>query len=571
MFDDSTFIIKKELQSIQVRSIKAGRQHHRVEHELFEKVLSCCAVAIWNAMQYAIWKAETVAKRWLAALMLVEKGTKTRKGTETVQMLRSLRSLAKRERESEKIQIRRRDMSGNRAIESMIEQQREQKGEIVLERVAFGEVEGRHLVEELLKEQNLHVYSLQLVRVAVDAQGGKWLGELLVKSLLKKFGVRLSQVDETGRQQIIEGIAHSTSLEVVELMNLSLMEQASFVLCEMLCKNESLRELCVWGNSLQKGIVDVVQTALEQKRLTKLDVGENKMPEEAIWRICASLKKSNTCLRSIDMSSSRFDADLRKALAELLKGDCVLKELCLSNCELGDEGVVLIAHALHCNSSLKKINLSENLFGVAGGKAIALMLQANSCLQSLVCSYNNLMGDACTAMCDAMKGNRSIIDFDVSDCNLENEDLKEVATMLKMNPVLQTMDISDINMRDEGAEAIALALEGHKSLYKLNWPHMTQNAKERCKGVLWGSNASLINCGKDFQDVCKRNYQLQQRAREAVQTIRVLRNGKPNMLHMLPKDIVKIIGETVWATRTNIKFWALDEDEKIENNCTSPY
>lgn len=49
---------------------------------------------------------------------------------------------------------------------------------------------------------------------------------------MKKFGVRFSRVDEVGGQHIIRGITHSKSLEVVELMNLSLVEQARGALQE---------------------------------------------------------------------------------------------------------------------------------------------------------------------------------------------------------------------------------------------------------------------------------------------------------------------------------------------------
>lgn len=95
----------------------------------------------------------------------------------------------------------------------------------------------------------------------------------------------------------------------------------------MLRKNNSLRELNVWGSSLGDATVAVMDTALKQMRLTTLNVGTNKLFVVGSRSICAALKSRNIFLQSINLYCSKFDREGKRALAEMLKYDIMLHEL----------------------------------------------------------------------------------------------------------------------------------------------------------------------------------------------------------------------------------------------------
>lgn len=164
-----------------------------------------------------------------------------------------------------------------------------------------------------------------------------------------------------------------------------------------------------------------------------------------------------------------------------------------------DDWAALIAEALGQNTMLKKLELSADAFREEGFKALAAMLRTNSTMQSLVFAQR--------------------IRF------------------------------------EDGMQPLARALVGHKSLQKLLWPNMREQLAESCSRILMEGNGSLLNCGNAFVEVCERNRKMRNKAREAVQTLRVLRNGKPNVFHLLPKDVVKMIGVLVWESRTEVAIW----------------
>lgn len=108
--------------------------------------------------------------------------------------------------------------------------------------------------------------------------------------------------------------------------------------------------------------------------------------------------------------------------------DCLLEELRLYNCGLGDEGVSMIAEALECNATLKEIDLMKTAFQVAGAKALGRMLQKNTCLLKLTICVNFLTQEGSKAICEAMQSNHSITALSMSH---QKQELYDVAAMLR--------------------------------------------------------------------------------------------------------------------------------------------
>lgn len=455
-------------------------------------------------------------------------------------------------------------MSDDSVIDNIFTQLLDKNEEVSLGIHDFAEKQGKFLLDELMKDENSHVQRLNINGTEFEVEGAKLLGQLVAQSkqLAKVVVHARNQRDEMMLRHLMAGIAQSTSMEVVQLTYCKM--SVAVELCEMVTKSMSLRELDLTGNALQESAVTLIETVLGQKRLTRLRVGGNEIPEEATLRICAVLKSNNTCLKSVDLSGSRFTEEGKKSLEDWLRDDRVLEEVYLSACELKDEGVAMIANALHSNAVLKTIGLKGNKFGAAGGQAIAEMLLKNSCLQILDIGGNNLGVDGCKAICDGMKINRGITELSMRECELRNEDFEEMAAMLRVNSTLQTLYFSRNDEFAESLPEIAKALAGHRWLKVLEWPAMCQSVSQACRDILWEGNGSLSSCWSQFNDVCERNMQNHDRARQAVQTLRILRNGKPNVLHVLPKDVVKMIGELVWESRTELQTWKLHKQKNTK-------
>src|SRR5438045_24630 len=101
------------------------------------------------------------------------------------------------------------------------------------------------------------------------------------------------------------------------------------------------------------------------------------------------LRSNDPALISLTLNGKEYDAADGKALAEVLKINCMLQSLDLFWNHLGDEGVKALAEALKFNRALQSLNLNENRFGDEGAKALAEALKVNSTLQELNLGVNH--------------------------------------------------------------------------------------------------------------------------------------------------------------------------------------
>lgn len=398
-------------------------------------------------------------------------------------------------------------VAGTLALMKMIED----GGELALKQLHFGEADGKLLLEELLKKENSYVHSLGLLGLKFDSVGPMWIGELLAQSsCLTRLLLHHLSEDLEPVKQIVGGITRSKSLTAVDL-SFPLIKDESVVtlVCEMLRENNNLRELSFRCNSAIDAASVVLDEVFIHRRINKFRA--QMLSEEHMRKVCYSLKNNNTCLHTIDLYLSKVSQEGKKVLADWLANDTVLEKLRLSSCSLGQEGGVLIAKALQHNTVLKKLDLTLNGIDAVGCRAVADMLRANSTLQELSMLVN-IVGE-------------------------------------------------------EGVEALARALVGHRSLKKLRWP-FPQSALAQCDALLWDGNGSLLGGDGHFKELYERNKANQDLVRQAVQTLRVLRwrdeEKDPNILHVMQKDIVRIIGRCLWATRTEVETWSPQKEKSTK-------
>lgn len=282
-------------------------------------------------------------------------------------------------------------MSGKSVLNVIAEQLEQRHEDLALKCVTLGEEEGKFLADELLKDENSHVHGLHLWGVTFVAEGLKWIEELLAKSPhLKKLVASKGQIEEDMAMQLVRGAAQSTSIEAIVLSEMQMTKASSEALCDLLQRNHCLRELAVHDDKLQEGVAAVVETAVQQKRLTKLNVGWNDWKDDTTTKVCAALK-SNTCLRNINLSGCSYVGEGADAVAEWLKNDRVVEKLSFSYTRGGrDEGLAKILNALQLNRTLKKVDLSSHVFGTQSRKALARVFEKNSTLQHLKVSNNYL-------------------------------------------------------------------------------------------------------------------------------------------------------------------------------------
>lgn len=415
------------------------------------------------------------------------------------------------------------------------------------------------LVEELKKEENSHVKSVELSQCSVGEEGAVLFGEFLggcasLRSVtMAHFGLRAA-----GVAAMLKGALACKTLTSLSLAYSNVTQSEGVV--ALLQGSESLRELNIEGNSLEAGgAVAVVEAALKRGLLQRLLLASTKLHPQDVQSICSLLETSNQSLSFINLGRNKCDGATAKSIAHLLgrAEERVLEEICLTACSLKDADVVEIANALEHNVSLKSIDLSDNYeMAEPAARALANMLLKNTTLQSLNVGLSSIGNAGCIALLETLKPNRTLTALDMWN-SMSNDwlDVCNVAAdVLPKNCTLRSLALNGRLIFSNGALVLARALKGHKSLRELRIPAFRFEETNRLVEAI-SENGSLVSCPGCYE-VCDRNAAMHDKARQAVQTLRVLRNAhKKNIFHLLPKDVLKMIAAMVWASKTEIRVW----------------
>lgn len=414
------------------------------------------------------------------------------------------------------------------------------------------------LREELSKEENSNVKEVTMVCCKVSLEAGVILGEMLGKrknislSHLTFMGC-VVQDDETVAH-IARGVMESKHLVAFKLLVEHGMTGAcGGVLEQMLKANKSLKELLIGSSALKEAIVKITEVALEEQRITNLHITLVDVSLETCKKITELLRRQNKCLERLRLRFATLDQQGVKNLADMLREDKRLEHVSFFGCNLEDEGIKLLAEALQKNRSIKMFDVTSVSFGAVGGKALGAMVKQNNTLEALVVGCNDRMsGECCKEICEGIKTNKTLTTADFRGCHMEGNDFEAIGALLRSNSTLKTVEAhtsSLINPCEAEIEAMIGALEGHESIEELTWPVLSSEAEQRIANMLLAKNGSLVRGNKRTNEICKRNVKMHQRAREAVQTLRILGLGK------IPKDVVKMIARYVWKSRTQVDVW----------------
>lgn len=132
-----------------------------------------------------------------------------------------------------------------------------------------------------------------------------------------------------------------------------------------------------------------------------------------------------------------------------------------------------------------------------------------------------------------------------------------MASMLKQNnATLRTLNANGPAVRLEVARELAEAVGTHKTLATMIWPTLYEKEKKECAAALQ-KNGALTNCSAYFQTLCARNLLMHARAKQAAMMLLMIRwrRDQETILHVLPKDVVKIIAGKILETKTQVSVW----------------
>jgi hypothetical protein len=140
--------------------------------------------------------------------------------------------------------------------------------------------------------------------------------------------------------------------------------------------------------------VNNFEPALKKLKTENIDIGSLQITSSlSDEQVIEALEFLTTDTNINDLTIGTYITDIpggMEKLSALLKINKSIGQLCLCDCEIGDEGVIAIIDALRSNQSLTNLDLSSNNIGPSGAKALSALLKDNKFLQTLNISDNDL-------------------------------------------------------------------------------------------------------------------------------------------------------------------------------------
>ena len=215
---------------------------------------------------------------------------------------------------------------------------------------------------------------------------------------------------------------------------------------------KSLSTLSLVRCGISDDACDDIAAGLEfSTHLNKLELTSNSISGRGATAIFQALC-SNQSICELDISCNQLvgHSSLAPVIEAVLKStSSSLEILRCSACCFDDEICRSISLGLRSNSSLKTLNLSRNSISADGMTALTSSLQHNCCLQQLNLSANPLFGTTddgaqiiqLQAMKEMLRLNKSLSTLEL-DCAIDRTALDMITEGLQSNTTLKTLTLS---------------------------------------------------------------------------------------------------------------------------------
>ncbi|KAL9976144.1 hypothetical protein ACROYT_G013400 [Oculina patagonica] len=233
----------------------------------------------------------------------------------------------------------------------------------------------------------------------------------------------------TSRDSTNSGTQQNCTLQKLEEFNISynwLGDSAGSSLAAILKRCPILNTLRIESCGLTGHVAaqgKEFSVALKGSRLSHLSVAYNFLGPQGITNLITALPSES--LRHLNITSSLDDKGSQSAIQNMVelmdKGGCILSDLILGDCNIGDKDLDILMKARYMFTGLQHLNLSCNKIGNNGVPLLARLLKESCKLSSLTLAGNgsiNAVGVA--SLLAAAKDSKTLQKLNLSACGVKS-------------------------------------------------------------------------------------------------------------------------------------------------------
>ena len=269
------------------------------------------------------------------------------------------------------------------------------------------------------------------------------------------FGILLPGTSEDQQVRLFRALQRNPHVRTLRWPNppppLALRE-----LCLAFRRNTSIQDarLIGWTNDQ---FSEIAEALFDNTTVQSLDLGLARIQGRAGGEIVRDLLLNSQSIQKLKIDdNTRLGSEGAAAIAQGLADDrCVLQELNLAECRIGNDGIRDVCNALRGNVTLVKLNVGGNNITWIGLQCLVDLLQVNTSIESLDLFLDELNDDrpvgggTAGGMISAMlEHNTSLKELYVRSCDLEQSDSSLIFRSLTRNNTLTELSVDDVSPLD---------------------------------------------------------------------------------------------------------------------------
>ena len=291
------------------------------------------------------------------------------------------------------------------------------------------------------------------------------LHELLTKENLRQVDFGCNVINNNDSLNIAALVSNNPHLEHVDLSDCDLPTPTLIHITEMLAKNSCLKFLVLSGHKFTEVVsTNFALLVYQNVNLEHLSLSNCSIKDIKCFKSLQNLKS----LRSLDFSFNVLNDEAAVTVAKVISNNASLSCMSLSKCALTDFGLMEILKSMKKHSYITNVDLSYNNGNYEVMLALAAVIYESNNLKTLCISNCNLQQEGFWAIIKALQQTVSLKYLDLNGNAVTNKVGNELVNLLSVTNTLEYANLSNCQLKEKMVLRICATLSNMTSLKCLN-------------------------------------------------------------------------------------------------------